>query len=319
MSRAAIARLIAAATLVAWPGVQAAAQVPKLLAVPDDFTGATRASLEREWSGLRSRLTDLQAHGAAFNRACADVKAGSAADQRCQSEYGELRHERQTYAADASRYNERLRNATAAQIALATSWPGTLPLPEPSWDCYCIYRYVTRPNGATHAEPLRTPEGQVAYDALKALDRDMAALTRARERAFSLPEDRFGVLLRAAAEHIPEHVAMHALAETVGGPPGLLIAVGGYSLALKAAAIDVPAEMHDVVEAKQALEDASRRTAQDLEEWQRANERAKNSNPVGHVLAKPYTMTFTNGADGAIVAIVTPSEDDLVHARVVAR
>src|SRR5262245_40717868 len=47
---------------------------------------------------------------------------------------------------------------------------GAPPLPSASWDCYCEYRYVTRPNGNTHVETLRTPEQQRAFERLKAMD-----------------------------------------------------------------------------------------------------------------------------------------------------
>src|SRR5262245_59918125 len=47
-------------------------------------------------------------------------------------------------------------NACEAIVQLQVQ--GAIPLPKPTWDCYCEYRFVVRPNEQIHPQVMRTPE-----------------------------------------------------------------------------------------------------------------------------------------------------------------
>jgi tetratricopeptide (TPR) repeat protein len=198
---------------------------------------------------------------------------------------------------------------------------GAPPLPTPTWECYCEYRYVTRPNGKTYPQIIRTPEQQRAFESRKALDNASAELTRARDKFFAT-----WTPLESAEWMATKKIAMDSL---------IALATAGSST-VKDIGEAIEAAVNNLGKLKIILEAAEKAdTAQDLlkrsiewyqardelygrgdqfvealKDWSSANERAKNVPSMDHVLSQPFTMVFTFRA-GQDVAIIRRSRDQI--------
>jgi len=205
--------------------------------------------------------------------------------------------------------------------------PGALSLPSPTWDCYCAYRFVTRPNGRTYPEVMRTPEQQVAFEALQILDEKSKALKLAADK-YSSTDDPFVVAVKESGKAALTHAAIEVVIVTLSpeAPPAALAAQAKQAeaavrtwerlkplvtagLTLGHVGYEVKESASALSEAQKELERAKREVREAGEVWEKSNQRAKNVPRLDHVLSKPFTVIFTNGRDGGRVAIVKRSAD----------
>jgi len=202
-------------------------------------------------------------------------------------------------------------------IQILTHVDGALELPVPAWDCYCAARYVTRPNGRTHAEYLRTPEQQLAYELNKALMEKSASLTALRHRFFSTDDPT-----TATVKFIGREAIIHLMLAGVGTVaearhlPKLQQAVAILEKASHANTakefFDLMGEVSEWRELQKELTGVTKDFRETIDGWWAANERAKNVPAIDHIIARPFTITFTSRA-GESVAIVTRSFDGVTR------
>jgi hypothetical protein len=196
---------------------------------------------------------------------------------------------------------------------------GAPPLPAPSWNCYCEYRFITRLNGRTHPEVLRTPEQQLAFEALQKSDAGDASIKSAADKVYSTltPEEVVAKLvIKATVEHLLLSAAGGAVAEAryLGDAKKSVEAAIKVLEHLSLANLDreawfkLPREIRERAEAEMNLKNVMEEAVKAREVWWAANQRAKNVPAIDHVMSKPFTIRFTD-RPGGLVAIVTRATD----------
>jgi len=160
---------------------------------------------------------------------------------------------------------------------------------------------------------MRTPEQQVAFEALKLSDEKAVALARARDKFFST-EPPEAVVAKFAIKTAVEQILSLAAAEVAEAKNFQRVLDAIEVLSTAKHAWDLLPEMRERREALEALTKAAEESGKALGAWRTANERARNVPVLDHVLSKPFTMVFTNDNAGKSVAIVARSTDGVTKA-----